>query len=181
MASRVKYYMIEDESYKYEILFEVKFHLAIMSDKDKKQYIGTYIIGYNSKDEPITFTYIKGIKYGNLEYDKTKSFNALSTDLKNKIILNHIKDKRMITKEQTREKVENLIVDIQKHMTERLEQIINSGAINFEEYNNDYILPKMIIQALLQKEQNLYQFPKGFYNERKLKKEVKNIYNHLWL
>lgn len=85
----------------------------------------------------------------------------------------------MITKEQTIEKVENLIVDIQKHMTERLEQIINSGAINFEEYNNDYILPKMIIQALLQKEQNLYQFPKGFYNERKLKKEVKNIYNHL--
>lgn len=74
---RVKYYMIENESYKYQILFEVKFHLAIMSDKDKKQYIGTCIIGYNSKDEPITFTNIKGIKYGNLQFAKTKSTNKI--------------------------------------------------------------------------------------------------------
>lgn len=52
------------------------------------------------------------------------------------------------TKEKVREKVIGLLDDIRPHLETKLDKLLDSDAINFEEEEDDYALPKDIMQAL---------------------------------
>jgi hypothetical protein len=53
------------------------------------------------------------------------------------------------TKEKVRAKVIGLLDDIRPHLEQKLEKLLDSGTINFEEEDDNYALPKDIVQALV--------------------------------
>lgn len=56
----------------------------------------------------------------------------------------------MTTKEKVREKVQSLLEDSMKRFEKKLDKLLNSGVINFDEEEDNYGLPKDIVQALAQ-------------------------------
>ncbi len=54
-----------------------------------------------------------------------------------------------MTKKQARQKTRKLINDAAKLMREKLEKALYCGAINLENYDDDFELPKIIVHALL--------------------------------
>lgn len=52
------------------------------------------------------------------------------------------------TKEKVRERVIELLDDIRPHLESKLDKLLESGAINFEKEEDNYALPKDIVQAL---------------------------------
>jgi hypothetical protein len=53
-----------------------------------------------------------------------------------------------MTEQQFVVKVANLAVDIDRLITEKANELVISGAIKFEEFNNDYYLPKLFMVAI---------------------------------
>lgn len=60
----------------------------------------------------------------------------------------------MITKEQVKEKVLLMLPDAVKHMTTNLDIVLSEceSVVKLEDFDNNYILPKLILQALLKEE-----------------------------
>lgn len=54
-----------------------------------------------------------------------------------------------MTKKQARQKTRKLINNAARLMREKLEKALYSGAINLENYDDDFELPKIIVNALL--------------------------------
>jgi len=54
-----------------------------------------------------------------------------------------------MTKKQARQKTRKLINDAARLMREKLEKALYCGAINLENYDDDFELPKIIVHALL--------------------------------
>jgi len=84
------------------------------------------------------------------------------------------------------EKIERIalemIDDSVQHMKAKVKKAIKSGALdieNWDEYNKPMIIPKVIIQAVLQSESEQYS-PKGTSFEREINKEVKNLRYYIW-
>lgn len=76
----------------------------------------------------------------------------------------------MQTKEQIKEKVLQIIPDIAEQMAENLERILANCelVVDLEKYDNNYLLPKMIICALLEEE----KFQYGVYLDKKESKSI---------
>jgi hypothetical protein len=53
-----------------------------------------------------------------------------------------------MTEQQFLVKVANLAVDIDRLITEKANALVNSGAIKFGEFDNDYNLPKLFMVAI---------------------------------
>ena len=58
----------------------------------------------------------------------------------------------MQTKEQCLEKVAEMAAQISKRIREKAVQLLNSGGVDIESYENDYRLPKIILVACLEHE-----------------------------
>ena len=77
------------------------------------------------------------------------------------------------TKENVRAKVVEMIENgLSKILIEKLDYLLDSGAINFEEEDDNYILPKQIMVALGNTMSRLYSNP---YASAKDKKQIKKF------
>lgn len=80
----------------------------------------------------------------------------------------------MITSEALYFKVMNLIDDIGEYMREDLQTILSTpNCIDYEKYEDDYVLPKLVVMALLKEQLFQYQPPK-------LNKEQSKLVNKLY-
>lgn len=75
-----------------------------------------------------------------------------------------------MTKTQFRKKTKALKRDISRLIDDRIEKVIKSGAIDFDKYENNYLLPKIFLSAMGSVIK--YQF-KPFNKEDQ--QEVKNL------
>lgn len=78
-----------------------------------------------------------------------------------------------MTEKQVEQKTRQLIRESAKHMRANIKRVLNSGSIDISYYNDDFILPKIILQALLKEEQHQYKL---HFDEAKHKKIIDNIY-----
>ena len=79
-----------------------------------------------------------------------------------------------MTHQQFEDKVADLAKDAQDFINERAKKIISSGCIDFDQYENNYILPKLFMCAI-GREIDLIYFPYSTTNKIRKKKEIKNI------
>lgn len=79
----------------------------------------------------------------------------------------------MTTKENVKAKVLGLLDDIRPHLEKKLEKLLNSDVIDFENEPDNYALPKDIIQVLAREMAFQYAAP---YPKRGYKKHVWRIY-----
>jgi len=80
-----------------------------------------------------------------------------------------------MTKTELRKKTNKLISDAVSGMRKNMEKAISSGSMNIEEADDNYILPRSLVIALLQEEINQFDC-KGTDFEKEVKKNAKNIY-----
>lgn len=78
-----------------------------------------------------------------------------------------------MTKQQVEQKTRQLIRESAKHMRANIKRALNSGAIDISSYDDDFLLPKIIFQALLKEEQHQY---KCHSDKDKHNKTIDNIY-----
>lgn len=76
------------------------------------------------------------------------------------------------TKESVRQKTIDCLENVYPTLIEKLDFLLDSGAINFSEHEDNYNLPKIIVQALGETMSRLYSNP---YASKADKKELKNI------
>lgn len=76
------------------------------------------------------------------------------------------------TKESVREKTIDCLNNVYPTLVEKLDYLLDSGAINFEEYDDNYFLPKLIVQALGGTMTRLYS---NSHATKAEKRELKNI------
>ena len=79
----------------------------------------------------------------------------------------------MTTKENVRRKVVEMLDDIRPHLEKKLDYLLDSGAIDFENTENNYLVPKNIMQALAREME--YQY-KNICADRKDKKQINDFY-----
>lgn len=80
----------------------------------------------------------------------------------------------MITKKQAKKKVRELLKDDFAAMKKCIDKALDSGAIDFTDFDDDYELPRIIISAIYK--QHLYQ--RMPLQEKRIK-EVDNLYNFI--
>ena len=80
---------------------------------------------------------------------------------------------KYMTKEQLIEKMNILFDSVTKGMTKDLEKLLASGAVDYESADNDFLLPRKILQAILKEEQFQH---KPLSEDRKTKKEIESYY-----
>lgn len=76
------------------------------------------------------------------------------------------------TKESVRQKTIDCLEDVYPTLIEKLDFLLDSGAINFSEHEDNYKLPKIIVQALGETMSRLYT---NSHATKADKKELKNI------
>lgn len=79
----------------------------------------------------------------------------------------------MTTKENVRSKVIEMLDDIRPHLEKKLDNLLDSGVIDFENTEDNYSVPKNIIQALAKEMNFQYQ---NIYADRKTKKQIIEFY-----
>lgn len=82
----------------------------------------------------------------------------------------------MITKEQLKEKTIELLNNAHEEMVEKIDKAINSGCMDLENADNNYLLPKILVSALLK--DMVFQY-KPMGDTKKAEKEILNIYSLL--
>lgn len=80
------------------------------------------------------------------------------------------------TKENVRAKVIELLNDIRPHLEMELDKLLDSGVIDFEKEDDNWGLPKGIIQALVKKTAWQYEHPNPPYG---YKKRIERFYNNM--
>lgn len=78
-----------------------------------------------------------------------------------------------MTKKQVEQKTRKLIRESAKSMRANIKRVLQSGAIDISSYDDDFLLPKIIFQALLKEEQHQYKL---HFDEAKHNKIINNIY-----
>ena len=77
-------------------------------------------------------------------------------------------------KEVCKSKVEELISQAAASMQKNANKLLSSGVIKFDDYSNDsYLLPKMVVRALLMEEE--HQF-KPLLSNKQMDKDVIDMY-----
>lgn len=82
------------------------------------------------------------------------------------------------TKENVRAKVRTLLDDIRPHLEQKLEKLLDSGLIDFEKEDNNWVLPKDIIVAMTKEVEFQYSKP---YPKRGYKKRLDQIFRAIRL
>lgn len=85
-----------------------------------------------------------------------------------------------MTKKELRKRTRKLIREVNKHMRINLERVIKEKMTDPSEYENNWLLPKAVLLALLKEEQHRYGYPypkEEVYVEMNKLKE--RIYNQL--
>lgn len=79
-----------------------------------------------------------------------------------------------MTKKQTRKKTRKLIHDVSKDMRKNLDRILKQNMVNCSKFDDNWLLPKAILMALLLEEQHQYAPPQNnaMNFHRKLSKEI---------
>lgn len=82
----------------------------------------------------------------------------------------------MQTKEQIKEKVLQMIPQAAEGMAKNLDRVLKKieYAVNLEKQEDDYILPKLILQALLKEE--IFQHKTFYYTDRDEKIMIDKLY-----
>ncbi len=75
-----------------------------------------------------------------------------------------------MTKPQFLKKVKGLLRENNKEILKRAERIQASGCVDFEKYENNFVLPKIFMSAVLQDMSNQWMLPTPVF-----KSEVKNM------
>lgn len=78
----------------------------------------------------------------------------------------------MQTKEEILSKVDSLLENSTNEIKKHIERVLETGCLNLNEYENNWILPKLLVSSAYGKMQRSFEPPK---DNRKLKKELKNI------
>ena len=78
-----------------------------------------------------------------------------------------------MTKEACIEKVEEMIDRIPERMKKNLCKLLASGAVDYESAEDNYLLPKKIMNALIMEEQFQH---KPLHDDRKTKREIESYY-----
>lgn len=77
------------------------------------------------------------------------------------------------TRRNITKRTNELIKNLNKYIKEDVKKLLDSGAINLDEYEDNYKLPKMMIAAILERQaEKVYRPP---YPTRKDSKEIKNM------
>lgn len=84
----------------------------------------------------------------------------------------------MTTKTNVRKRTNELINDAAKHMKDNLKKLLESGAIDYEKYDDNWRLPKNIMVALLEDMAREYS-PIGTSYEREDNKTIKKLKLHI--
>ena len=83
-----------------------------------------------------------------------------------------------MTKKELRKKTRELIREVNKHMRINLERVIKEKMTDPSEYENNWLLPKTVLLALLKEEQHQYRHPypkeKVYVKMNKLKERIYN-------
>lgn len=82
------------------------------------------------------------------------------------------------TREKVRAKVIELLNDLKPTLESKLDILLDSGVIDFEKEEDNWALPKDIIQALAKEISWLYQRPNPPYG---YKKRIENFYKNMCL
>ena len=82
-----------------------------------------------------------------------------------------------MTKRQARKMTRPLIISSAKEMREQLERVFLSGAVNIGSYEDNWLLPKIILTALL-RDQATTRLPivLSKKEQRKINRVINNIY-----
>lgn len=83
-----------------------------------------------------------------------------------------------MTKKELRKRTRQLIREVNKHMRINLERVIKEKMTNPSEHENNWLLPKTVLLALLKEEQHQYRVPEG-RKYAKYKKLTERIYSQL--
>lgn len=79
----------------------------------------------------------------------------------------------MQTEEQVLQKVDVLVNDkLISDIKEDIQKVLKSGAINLDDFYDDYLLPKFLVAAVLEKQMRNFEPPK---NNRGWRKQYLNI------
>lgn len=86
----------------------------------------------------------------------------------------------MVTKNQIKEKVLQMIPDVAINMTKNLGIVISEceSVIRLEDFDNDYVLPKLILQALLKEE--IFQYQATYITKSKCVKNTDKLVEKLY-
>lgn len=83
----------------------------------------------------------------------------------------------MITKEQLKQKTLHLIEEgVINGMIKNLDKLVESDIADLDKFDNDFILPRIFLNALLQEEQFQYKLHEPTRQEKKL---VEQLYSSL--
>lgn len=77
------------------------------------------------------------------------------------------------TRRNITKRTNELIKNLNKYIKEDVKKLLDSGAINLDEYEDNYKLPKMMIAAILERQAEKEYCPP--YPTRKDNKEIKNM------
>lgn len=79
----------------------------------------------------------------------------------------------MQTEEQVLKKIDDLVNDkLISDIKEEIKRVLKSGSINLEEFYDDYLLPKFLVAAVLEKQASNFEPPK---DNRRWRKQYLNI------
>lgn len=75
-------------------------------------------------------------------------------------------------------KVRELIRESSENMRKNIKRAINCGALDIDSHNGDYMIPRIILLALLKEESFQYKFHCATDKEKKkLYRKVENVYS----
>lgn len=78
------------------------------------------------------------------------------------------------TKEKVRERVIEMLDDIRPHLEKKLDELLNSDFIDFEKEDDNYYLPKNIMQALAREMEFQYE---NIHASRADKRKIKELFS----
>ena len=80
-----------------------------------------------------------------------------------------------ITKAQVKEKVMGMVKDLPSFFSKKVDKILSSGAVDLESYDDNFMLPKIIMVAIASELADQYRLS----GNRKFSSEVKNLISFL--
>lgn len=83
-----------------------------------------------------------------------------------------------MTKKELRRRTRQLIQIVGRHMRKNLERVIKEDMTDHSQYENNWLLPKTVLLALLKEEQHQYRPPED-RKYAKCKKLTEKIYSQL--
>lgn len=84
-----------------------------------------------------------------------------------------------MTKKQARKKTRELIRRSTERMRKNIERVFMSGAVNLPSYEDNYLLPRAIMLALLKEEMMQFKPTDFSIYKKQVERDAKNIYANI--